>query len=121
MADGWFETGDIGKLDEDGYLYLHGRKNHVINTAGIKVYPWEIEAELNRHPAVAESCVYGKKDERFGHVVAARVVLNDSGETVDESALKGFCRERLAAYKVPAEICFTDRIEKTRATGKVIR
>jgi long-chain acyl-CoA synthetase len=121
LVNGWFETGDIGGLDEDGYLYLHGRKNHVINTAGKKVFPGEIEAVINRHPAVKESCVYGKKQERFGQIVAAKVVLKRTGFQVDEGALKTFCSKKLAKYKVPEQIDFTDRLEKTISTGKILR
>ncbi|MBS3731646.1 MAG: acyl--CoA ligase [Desulfobacterales bacterium] len=121
LVDGWFETGDIGGLDADGYLYLYGRKNHVINTAGMKVFPREVEAELNRHPEVKESCVYGRKHDRLGQIVAARVVLHNGVAEVDSAALKAFCRRNLATYKVPEYIDFTEYIEKTPATGKIVR
>ncbi|MCF8094567.1 MAG: AMP-binding protein [Desulfobacteraceae bacterium] len=121
LVDGWFETGDIGGLDADGYLYLHARKNHVINTAGMKVFPREVEAELNRHPEVAESCVYGRDNQRLGQIVAARVVLHHKDAEIDSGGLKAFCRQSLATYKVPEKIDFTDHIEKTAATGKIVR
>ncbi|MFO7860282.1 MAG: class I adenylate-forming enzyme family protein [Desulfosalsimonas sp.] len=121
LVDGWFETGDIGGLDADGHLFLYGRKDHVINTAGMKVFPREVEAELNRHPEVKESCVYGRKNERLDQIVAARVVLHSRSAEVDSSALKAFCRRRLAAYKVPEDIDFTEYIEKTAGTKKIIR
>lgn len=121
LSGAWFETGDIGGLDEEGYLYLHGRKNHVINTAGIKIFPVEIETVLNRHPAVKESCVYGKSHERYGQIVAAVVVPDKTGDPAGEDALRAFCRKALADYKVPEQIDFTDSIEKTPSTGKIKR
>ncbi|MFP4672588.1 MAG: class I adenylate-forming enzyme family protein, partial [Desulfohalobiaceae bacterium] len=117
LKQGWFETGDIGALDQEGFLYLQGRKDHVINMAGIKIFPEEIEAELNRHPAVKESCVYGKAHDRLGQVVAAKVVLHQEGTSLEPGELKGFCRRSLAAYKVPELIDFTSRIQKTKSTG----
>ncbi|MGM0425023.1 MAG: class I adenylate-forming enzyme family protein [Thermodesulfobacteriota bacterium] len=121
LQQGWFETGDIGTLDEDGFLYLQTRKDHVINMAGIKIFPQEVEAELNGHPAVKESCVFGKAHDRWGQVVAAKVVLQGAGPKLEPGELKSFCRSRLAAYKVPEKIEFTSQIQKTRTTGKIIR
>ncbi|MBS3809668.1 MAG: acyl--CoA ligase [Desulfobacterales bacterium] len=120
LINGWFETGDIGGRDKEGFLFLYGRKNHVINTAGMKIFPQEIEAHLNRHPSVKESCVYGRKHDRFGQTVAAMVVLNSTAEETDEETLRRFCSRSFTAYKVPSQIFFTDHIEKT-ATGKIIR
>lgn len=121
LADGWFETGDIGGMDEEGFLYLFGRKNHIINTAGIKVFPEEIEGVLNSHPLVRESFVYGEKHGRFGQIVSAKVVLRHAGRRIDESALKAFCGKTLADYKVPEKVDFVERIEKTVSTGKIRR
>jgi len=121
LVNGWFETGDIGGMDEEGSLYLYGRKNNVINTAGIKVFPGEVETVLSKHPAVAESCVYGENHDRFGQIVAAKVVLDRTGERVSEEALQLFCGKTLAGYKVPKQIEFTEHIEKTVSTGKIRR
>ncbi len=121
LADGWFEAGDIGGVDDEGFLYLCGRKNHVINTAGIKVFPEEIEEVLNRHPSVRESCVYGEKHDRFGQIVSAKVVLHPTGCRINESTLKAFCGKTLADYKVPEQIDFVESIEKTASTGKIRR
>ncbi len=121
LADGWFETGDIGALDAEGYLYLYGRKDHVINTAGMKVFPQEVEAVLNRSPDVEESCVYGQSHERLGQIVAARVVPRKETVKNNAAGLKAFCREMLAPYKVPEQIEFVNHIEKTAATGKILR
>ena len=91
MPDGWFATGDIGRVDAQGYLFLAGRKTAVINLAGRKVFPEEIESVLNRHPAVSESRVYGSAHPHLGEVVEAEVVLRDATAT---AALRDFCRGR---------------------------
>ena len=121
LDNGWFETGDIGWMDADGFVFLRGRKSNVINMAGMKVFPQEIEAVLNAHAQVRESVVYSQPHERFGNVVAARVVLHHPEALVSASDLKAFCRARVAGYKVPAEIDFTGHIEKTPLTSKIVR
>ncbi|MFW5901933.1 MAG: class I adenylate-forming enzyme family protein, partial [Thermodesulfobacteriota bacterium] len=125
LDNGWFETGDIGWTDAEGFVFLRGRKTNVINMAGMKVFPQELEVVLNAHPQVRESVVYSQPHERFGNVVAARVVLHDAdAETqapVSASELKAFLRARVAGYKVPGEVVFTDRIEKTPLTSKIVR
>lgn len=118
MPDGWFVTGDIGRIDAEGFLFLAGRKTAVINLAGKKVFPEEIESSLNRHPAVRESRVYGVAHPHLGEVVEAEVVL-DSSATPD--ALRDFCRAHLSADKVPSEFHIVQRIAKTAATGKILR
>lgn len=118
MPDGWFATGDIGRVDAQGYLYLAGRKASVINLAGRKVFPEEIEAVLNRHPAVGESRVYGAAHAHLGEVVEAEVVLR---ETVSPEMLREFCRARLSADKVPGRFTFVSAIAKTAVTGKIRR
>lgn len=121
LQNGWFETGDIGGMDKEGFLYLYGRKNQVINRAGLKIFPEEIEAVFNRHPDVEESYVYGKAHDRLGQIIVAKVVLRKNSGRVDEKTLKAFCSEALAAYKVPEQICFADYLEKTVSTGKILR
>jgi long-chain acyl-CoA synthetase len=118
MPDGWFATGDIGRLDADGYLFLAGRKAAVINLAGRKVFPEEIEAVLNRHPAVRESRVYGVAHPHLGESVAADVTLR---EGIPPDALRDFCRIHLGADKVPGHINFVNHIAKTAVTGKIRR
>jgi len=121
LDNGWFETGDIGWMDADGFLFLRGRKTNVINMAGMKLFPQEIEAVLNAHDQVRESLVYSQPHERFGNVVAARIVLHHPEDWVSANDLKAFCRARLASYKVPEEIVFTEHIEKTPLTSKIVR
>ena len=118
MPDGWFTTGDIGRMDDDGYLFLAGRKVAAINLAGRKVFPEEIESVLNRHPAVSESRVYGFAHAHLGEVVEAEVVLRDVTAT---DALRDFCRAHLSADKVPSQFHVVKLIPKTAVTGKICR
>jgi long-chain acyl-CoA synthetase len=116
--DGWFHTGDLGKMDEDGCLFLVGRTREVINYAGMKIFPAEVEVVLNRHASVRESCVYGKPDPRYGQLPVARVV--PAVEPFDADGLRRFCYASLAPYMVPKEFELVDAIART-ASGKVRR
>jgi len=118
MPDDWFATGDIGRLDDQGYLFLAGRKSAVINLAGRKVFPDEIEAVLNRHPAILESRVFGLAHVRLGQTIAAEVVARAS---VDPESLRDYCRVHLSPEKVPGSIQQVACIEKTAVTGKIRR
>lgn len=119
LEDGWFRTGDIGRLDGDGRLFLAGRKTSVINLAGRKVFPEEIEAVLNRHPAVRDSRVYGRAHPHLGEVVEAEVVLGEPQPT--PAALLGYCRANLASYEIPAQFHVVGAVRRTADTGKIIR
>jgi len=121
MEDDWFDTGDIGWIDGDGYVYLSARKKEVINIAGMKVFPQEVESILNLHPDIRESFVYGMKHPRFGELVMADIVPEENRGVIMENELIEYCRERLSAYKIPQEIKIVDRIEKTPVTSKIIR
>jgi long-chain acyl-CoA synthetase len=119
--DGWFATGDLGRVDAAGNLFIVGREKVVINFVGMKIFPQEVEAVLNRHPAIRESLVTGAPHPRFGELPVARIVLQ--GEAAGDVApvdLRRFCYERLAQYKVPKEFVVVDRLEKT-ASGKLKR
>ncbi|RLF20354.1 MAG: acyl-CoA synthetase [Thermoprotei archaeon] len=111
LSDGWFLTGDVGYLDEDGVLYITGRKKDVIIMSGWKIYPAEVENVLVKHPKVAEAAVFAKYDERRGEVPAAAVVLKPSVEATPEEIIE-FCRERLASYKVPRYVVFLESLPK---------
>jgi long-chain acyl-CoA synthetase len=115
----WLHTGDLGYMDEDGYVFIVDRKKDLIKTSGFQVWPREIEEVLASHPAVAEVGVAGIADAKQGEAVKAWVVLR-AGQTVDEAALRAYCRERLAPYKVPATIAFRSDLPKTMV-GKVLR
>ncbi len=102
-ADGWFKTGDLGRLDEDGYLYIVDRKKDIIIRGGENISCQEVESAIYGHPAVAEACVFGLPDERLGEIVGAVVYLKP-GEMVEPAALIDFTRDSLAAFKVPAKL-----------------
>ena len=112
-------TGDLGYMDEDGYIFIVDRKKDLIKTSGYQVWPREIEEVISAHSAVAEVGVVGLPDKMRGEVVKAFVVLR-SGQTATASELKDFCRERLVQYKVPGKFEFVDELPKTQI-GKVLR
>jgi fatty-acyl-CoA synthase len=116
-ADGFFATGDLGSLDEDGCLHFFARDNEMIKTGGINVSPVEVEEYLGLHDAVREVAVVGIEDERASEVVVAFAVL-DAGASGEE--LRAWCAEGLAAYKVPARVHVVDELDRTE-TGKVSR
>jgi long-chain acyl-CoA synthetase len=115
----FLHTGDLGYLDEDGYLFIVDRKKDLIKTSGFQVWPREIEEALAAHPAVAEVGVAGVADPMKGEAVKAWVVLR-AGQTVTEAELRAFCRGSLAPYKVPGKIEFRADLPKTMV-GKVLR
>jgi long-chain acyl-CoA synthetase len=119
MPDGWFATGDIGRIDAQGYLFLAGRKVAVINLAGRKVFPEEIESVLNRHPDVRESRVFGATHPHLGETVEAEIVLNQPGAGLD--SVRVFCREHLASYKIPTRFTVVNALPRTPVTGKIRR
>lgn len=117
--DGWLETGDVGWLDEEGYLYVSGRADEVIITGGENVDPLEVEQALSAHPAVAECCVYGLPDPEWGNIVAASVVLR-RGRRCDGEELRRHVRSRLAAFKAPRAVRFVEDLPRS-STGKPLR
>jgi o-succinylbenzoate---CoA ligase len=119
LRDGWLHTGDIGYLDDDGYLYILDRRDDLIVSGGENVYPAEIEAVLQSHPAVSEAGVWGVEHPRWGQAPMAMVVLREGLATTPELLIE-YCRERLAAYKVPSRIEFTDGLPRN-AAGKLLR
>jgi long-chain acyl-CoA synthetase len=119
-ADGFFKTGDLGKVDADGYLHITGRKKEMIIVSGEKAYPREIEDVLLRHPAVADAAVVGKKDPSRGEVVVAFVIPKE-GQTVAAEALRDFCRDQgLAQWKCPREVRIVSDMPRS-PTGKVLK
>ena len=117
IREGWFHTGDMGKLDEDGHLWIVERKKDLIIRGGFNVFPGDVEGMLLEHPDVAEAAVVGKPSERFGEEPIAFVVFKPEAQTTDEELL-AWCRERMAKYKAPVEIRRTDAIPKT-PVGKI--
>jgi long-chain acyl-CoA synthetase len=119
LRAGWLYTGDIGYIDEDGYVFITDRKKDLIKPSGYQVWPREVEEVLAAHPAVAEVAVAGVLDEKQGEAVKAWVVLR-AGQSASVDELRAYCRERLAPYKVPRQIAFRDSLPKTMV-GKVLR
>ncbi|MDH5702931.1 MAG: long-chain fatty acid--CoA ligase [Aigarchaeota archaeon] len=119
LRNGWLYTGDIAEIDEDGYFAIVDRKKDMIDRAGYKIWPREVEEMLYEHPAIKDAAVIGVPDARTGEAVKAFVVLKEGEKaTVDE--IRSFCKERIAAYKVPAVVEFTSELPKTMV-GKVLR
>ena len=119
MRDGWFHTGDMATIDDDGYFFIVDRKKDLIIRGGYNVYPREIEEVLYEHPAVAEAAVVGVPHGELGEEVGAAVTLKE-GESVDEDTLRDFIKEQVAAYKYPRQIWFVDELPKG-PTGKILK
>ena len=118
LTNGWFDTGDIGRLDKDGFLFILGRNKEVINFSGMKIFPFEVESLLNTHPKVKESLVYGINHPEYGQLPIAKIIIKKKGGGIlDSQALRKFCYQHLAAYKVPKEFEFVSCIPKT-VSGK---
>jgi len=116
---GWFHTGDLGYIDNDGYVFLIGRIKELINRGGEKISPMEVDSVLLSHPAVAEAVAFAVPDEKYGEEINAAVVPKE-GAIVTESEIRGLCKKILASFKIPKRVFITDSIPKT-ATGKVQR
>lgn len=119
VRNGFVHTGDIGVLDDEGFLYLVDRKNEMIVTGGLNVYPNEVEQVLYEHPAVLEAAVVGAPDEQWGETVAAVVVLHQ-GARLEERELLDFAAARLASFKRPRRVLFVESLPKN-ASGKIMR
>ncbi len=121
LKDGWLFTGDVARMDEEGYFYIVDRKKDMIIAGGYNIYPREVEEVLYQHPAVKEAAVVGVPDAYRGETVKAFLVLKEGYEDeIDEEELKAFARKRLAAYKVPKLWEFRKELPKT-AVGKILR
>jgi acyl-CoA synthetase (AMP-forming)/AMP-acid ligase II len=119
LVDGWIHTGDMGHYDEQGFIYIVGRKKDMIITGGENVYPREIEEVLYRHPAVAEAAVIGVPDDLWIERVHAVVVLEEGAQaTADE--IKAFCRRHLASFKTPKSMEFVASLPKN-PQGKTLK
>jgi acyl-CoA synthetase (AMP-forming)/AMP-acid ligase II len=117
FLNGWFYTGDLGYFDEEGYLFVSGRKKDMVKSGGISIYPLEIESVIYSHPDILEAAVIGVPDSQWGEALKAVIVLKPAVRLSAE-ALQQFCKERLAAYKVPKSVEFRDSLPHTEV-GKV--
>ncbi|MEE9220726.1 MAG: hypothetical protein V3U34_04265, partial [candidate division NC10 bacterium] len=118
-AEGWFKTGDQGRLSKDGFLSITGRIKEMLIIGGENVFPSEIENALIQHPAVDEAAVIGIPDESRGEVPMAFVILNE-GQSADEKELRSHCRDRLASLKVPRQVKICDDLPRG-PTGKILK
>jgi acetyl-CoA synthetase len=122
IINGWSLTGDLARMDDDGYLWFVGRKDDLITSAGYRIGPAEIEDCIMKHPAVSMVAVIGRPDPLRTEIVKAFIVLREPGSASAETAreIQQFVKERLAAHEYPREIEFTDSLPMT-ATGKIMR
>lgn len=118
-ADGWFHTGDLARVDDDGYFFIVDRSKDMIIRGGYNVYPREIEEVLYEHPAVREAAVVGVPDDLLGEEVGAAVALRPGAEA-DSAAIRDFVKDRLAGYKYPRKVWFVDELPKG-PTGKILK
>jgi O-succinylbenzoic acid--CoA ligase len=118
-ADGWLRTGDVGRLDEDGFLHVLGRRDEMITSGGEKVHPQAVEEALESHPGVARACVFAVDDEEWGQVVAATLVATDAGPPTG-AELRDFVFRRLPPHERPRLFCWVDSLALT-ASGKLDR
>jgi fatty-acyl-CoA synthase len=119
FADGWLHTGDLGRLDADGFIEITGRKKDMIISGGLNVYPKEVEEILYRRPEVAEAAVVGVPDDKWGEVAVAVVVPGPDG--VDPDALSDACRLHLATYKCPRAFLIHDDPLPRNPSGKILK
>jgi long-chain acyl-CoA synthetase len=119
LKNGWLHTGDLGRFDEDGYVYIVERKNDLIISGGVNIYPREVEEVLYKHPAVSEVSVIGLPDEHWGEIVQAVIVLRDGARTT-EAEIITFCGQNLAAFKKPKCVDFWKELPKS-PQGKILK
>ena len=120
LREGWVSAGDLARRDDEGYYYIVDRKKDMIISGGVNVYPKEVETVLDRHPAVAESAVYGVPDEYWGERVVAAVVVAGGAEFPGDEALNAWCRERIGGQKIPKSFVALDALPRN-PMGKVLK
>jgi acyl-CoA synthetase (AMP-forming)/AMP-acid ligase II len=119
VKDGWLYTGDLAKVDEEGYFYIVDRKKDMIVSGGENIYPREVEELLLRHPAIADVAVIGVPDPTWGETVKAFVVPQQ-GEKITEKDVIAFCKQHLASYKKPRQVAFIASVPRN-PSGKVLK
>ena len=115
----FFRSGDLGRIDEDGYFFLTDRLKRMINASGFKVWPAEVEALMFRHPAIQEACIISTQDAYRGESVKAVVVLRATHKATTEQDIIDWCRDNMAVYKMPRLVQFVDALPKS-GSGKVM-
>ena len=119
LRDGWLDMGDLGRIDDEGYLYIVGRTKDMIISKGQNIYPAEIENTIREHPEVVDVAVVGVPDTEAGEAVCA-VVIRSEASDLTESGLVEFVKERIASYKKPRHVIFTSSIARS-PSGKVLK
>ena len=117
IQNGWFHTGDLARVDEEGFVYIVGRKKEMLISGGENIYPLEVEQVIRKLPGVQEVAVVGESDPKWGEVPVAFVVKKDNAYIREEDVIH-HCKQYLAKYKVPKEVYFLDELPKN-ATGKI--
>ena len=120
ITDGWLHTGDVARIDEEGFIFLVDRKKDMVLRGGENIYCAEVEATIHQHAAVAECCVFGVPDPRLGEEVGAAVVLRP-GETLDAEALRAHCTRLIARHKAPRYVWVLDTLLPRNANGKFLK
>ncbi|MDF1881942.1 AMP-binding protein, partial [Sulfurimonas sp. MAG313] len=120
IINGWIKTGDLGKVDDEGYIYIVDRKKDLIISKGINIYPREIEEVLYLHASIKAAAVIGIKDDKSGEVPVAYIELDPDEASLTESAVKIYLKQHLANFKIPKSVYFLEELPKT-ATGKVLK
>jgi long-chain acyl-CoA synthetase len=120
IVDGWLRTGDIGRMDDEGFVYIEDRVKDMILRGGENVYGAEVEAAIYEHPAVHEAAVYGVPDERLGEEVGVTIHLNP-GRSLTADELRDFLGKRIAPFKVPRFVTFVDDVLPRNAAGKFLK
>ena len=121
LVDGWYRTGDLAQVDEDGYLSIVGRAKDVVRTGGESVAPTEVEAVLAEHPAIEDVAIVGMPDTRWGEIICAVVVSRPGHATPTVDELRAHCGTRLAPFKHPRRVAAVDAIPRTPSTQQVQR
>jgi len=119
LKNGWLHTGDLGYMDEDGYIFLAGRAKDFIKRGGEMISPEEVEQVLHSHPVIDEAAIIGIPDENWGEVVRAIVVLKENGNATEKEVIQ-YCRERLSSFKKPESVIFVKELPRN-TLGKVIK
>ena len=120
IVDGWLRTGDLGRMDDEGFVYIEDRAKDMILRGGENVYSAEVEAAIYEHPAVYEAAVFGLPHDRLGEEVAVAIVPR-AGETVDPAELQAFLREHIAPFKVPSKVFLFDEALPRNPAGKILK
>jgi long-chain acyl-CoA synthetase len=119
LRDGWLHTGDLARIDEDGYIFIVDRKGDMILTGGFNIYPREIEEVLHSHPAVSEAAVAGIPDDEKGELATAFIILKQNAGASEREIIE-YCRARLAVYKAPRRVLFVRELPRN-PSGKILK